>query len=148
MFYDYTQANSSPDDNDLSDSYRNVGVPQRRFIQDSEAAQWIGWESPQPGECEPPTRARNPRCATAGLSAGRRRRKSWERKRASTRASASRRSFEFVRDTSRARPACSATIHPRTPGGPWPGSPPQPNRRPRLPGTLFRPHSPARPAPI
>ena len=52
MFYNYTQASSSPDDNNLSDSYRNVGVPQRRFIQDEEAAQWIGWESPQPGECK------------------------------------------------------------------------------------------------
>ena len=36
MFYD-----------DLSDR-----VPQHRFIQDEEAAQWIGWESPRPGECE------------------------------------------------------------------------------------------------
>jgi len=35
----------SPDD-------LNVAVPQCRFIQDEEAAQWIGWESPQPGECE------------------------------------------------------------------------------------------------
>ena len=71
----------------------------------------------------PPTRARFARCATVRLSAGRRR-----RKRTSTRTSACRRSFEFVRDTSRASPVgfCSATI-PRTPGhghhGKWCDSP-------------------------
>lgn len=52
MFYNYIQASGSPGDNHSSDSYRNVGVPQRRFIQDEGAAQWVEWESPQPGECE------------------------------------------------------------------------------------------------
>lgn len=52
LFYNYIQASGSSGDNDSSDSYQNVGVPQRRFIQDEGAAQWVGWESPQPSEYE------------------------------------------------------------------------------------------------